>query len=238
MDNEDDYSLLTRSDEFSSHFKLLAVAPAKLHTQIIDWIDCETDHAKAGRPASIHAKMNGLVEETVIDALYRASQAGVKIDLLVRGMCCVRPGIAGLSENIRVRSLIDKYLEHSRVFVFENGGDKKVWISSADWMPRNLFRRIELAIPVLDPKLADYISEIYWPLYAKDNVKARECLSDGRYVRNFQLGAEPVRAQFEFEKLEVPNFPPARTALSTAKKADVLKPTEATKSVSTSKKVE
>ncbi|MEO5667403.1 MAG: polyphosphate kinase 1 [Bdellovibrionota bacterium] len=218
MDNEDDYSLLTRPEEFSANFKLLAVAPAKLHERIIEWIDAETEHAKAGRPASIKAKMNGLVEETVIEALYRASQAGVKIDLLVRGMCCVRPGVAGLSENIRVRSIIDKYLEHSRVFIFSNGGDDKVWISSADWMPRNLFRRVELAVPVLDPKLARYLSEIYWPIYAADNVKARECHSDGRYVRNFHLGTELVRAQFEFEKLEVPNFSPTKVVLTTTKK--------------------
>ncbi len=218
MDNEDDYSLLTRPEEFSNHFKLWAVAPAKLHERIVGWIDAETEHAKAGRPASIRAKMNGLVEESVIEALYRASQAGVKIDLLVRGMCCVRPGVPGLSENIRVRSLIDKYLEHSRVFIFSNGGNEQVWISSADWMPRNLFRRIELAVPVLDPKLASYLSEIYWPVYAKDNIKARECLSDGRYVRNYQLGSEIVRAQFEFEKLEVPNFPPQRLGLGTSKK--------------------
>jgi polyphosphate kinase len=218
MDNEDDYSLLTRPEEFSNHFKLWAVAPAKLHERIVGWIDAETEHAKAGRPASIRAKMNGLVEESVIEALYKASQAGVKIDLLVRGMCCVRPGVPGLSENIRVRSLIDKYLEHSRVFIFSNGGNEQVWISSADWMPRNLFRRIELAVPVLDPKLASYLSEIYWPVYAKDNIKARECLSDGRYVRNYQLGSEIVRAQFEFEKLEVPNFPPQRLGLGTSKK--------------------
>jgi polyphosphate kinase len=219
MDNEDDYSLLARGDEFSSHFKLLAVAPAKLHERIISWIDAETEHAKAGRPASIKAKMNGLVEESVIEALYRASQAGVKIDLLVRGMCCLRPGIRGLSENIRVRSIIDKYLEHSRVFIFGNGGDEKVWISSADWMPRNLFRRVEIAVPVLDAKLAKYLSETFWPIYARDNVKARECTSDGRYTRHFHLGDEAARAQQEFERLEVPNFPPARVVATTAKKA-------------------
>lgn len=218
MDNEDDYSLLTRPEEFSSHFKLWAVAPAKLHERIVGWIDSETEHAKAGRPASIRAKMNGLVEESVIEALYRASQAGVKIDLLVRGMCCVRPGVPGLSENIRVRSLIDKYLEHSRVFIFSNGGNEQVWISSADWMPRNLFRRIELAVPVLDPKLASYLSEVYWPVYAADNIKARDCLSDGRYVRKYHLGSDVVRAQFEFEKLEVPNFVPQRAGTGTSKK--------------------
>ena len=219
MDNEDDYSLLARPLEFSAHFKSWAVAPARLHEKIIQWIDAETEHAKAGRAAYINAKMNGLVEEGVIEALYRASQAGVKIDLLVRGMCCVCPGVPGLSENIRLRSIIDKYLEHSRVFIFGNGGNEQVWISSADWMPRNLFRRIELAVPVLDAKVAKYLSEIYWPVYAKDNIKARECMADGRYIRNFGLGGETHRAQFEFEKLDVPNFPPARAPAATAKKA-------------------
>ncbi len=208
MDNEDDYSLLAQPEEFSSHFDLWAVAPAKLHEKIITWIDQETEHAKAGRPAAIQAKMNGLVEESVIEALYRASQAGVKIDLLVRGMCCLRPGLSGLSENIRVRSIIDKYLEHSRLFTFENGGHPKVWISSADWMPRNLFRRVELAVPVLDERIATYLREVYWPVYVRDNIKARECLSDGRYIRNFNLGGESHRAQFDFEKMDVPNFPP------------------------------
>jgi polyphosphate kinase len=217
MDNEDDYSLLTRTEEFSSQFKLWTVAPTKLHEKIVEWIHHETLHAKAGKKAFIHAKMNGLVEKSVIEALYQASQAGVQIDLLVRGMCCLRPGVPGLSENIRVRSLIDKYLEHSRVFMFGNGGHAKVWISSADWMPRNLFRRVELAVPVLDEKIAHYLCETYWPLYATDNIKARECTNDGRYIRSFHLGDNPVRAQFEFEKLEVPNFSPSR-ASTTSKK--------------------
>jgi polyphosphate kinase len=206
MDNEDDYSLLTQGLEFSKNFKHWVVAPANLHKQIIEWIHGETQNAKAGKEAYINAKMNGLVEESVIEALYEASQAGVKIDLLVRGMCCLRPGVKGLSENIRVRSIIDKYLEHSRVFIFGNGGQAKVWISSADWMPRNLFRRIELAVPVLDPLLAQYIQKVFWPIYAEDNVKARECLPDGRYIRNFSLGDQSLRAQTRFEELEVPNF--------------------------------
>lgn len=210
MDNEDDYSLINKGLEFSKNFNHWVVAPANLQKQIIEWIDQETRNAKAGKEAFIHAKMNGLVEEGVIEALYRASQAGVRVDLLVRGMCCLRPGVKGLSENIRLRSIIDKYLEHSRVFVFGNAGHAKVWISSADWMPRNLFRRIELAVPVLDPLLANYIQNIFWPIYAGDNVKARECLPDGRYIRKFSLTEETIRAQTCFEEMEVPNFVPIR----------------------------
>lgn len=210
MDNNDDYSLISRSHEFASNFKHWVLAPANLQKEIINWIQTETDNAKKGLPAFIYAKMNGLVEHGVIEALYKASQAGVKIDLLVRGMCCLRPGVKGLSENIRLRSIVDKYLEHSRVFIFGNSGLPKVWISSADWMPRNLFRRVELAVPVIDPLIADYLLKTYWNIYAKDNVKARECMSDGRYIRKFELETESVRAQERFEQIEVPNFTPSK----------------------------
>jgi polyphosphate kinase len=206
MDDADDYSLLNDAETLASHFKSWAIAPAKLHKHIIKWIENETLKAQQGNPAYIHAKMNGLVEIEIIEALYRASQAGVKIDLLVRGMCCLRPGLAGLSENIRVRSIIDKYLEHSRIFIFGNGDDPKAWISSADWMPRNLFRRIELAVPILDKKILNYLLQNFWPTYASDNVKARECLPDGRYIREYNNSGVPLRAQFEFEKQDVPSF--------------------------------
>ncbi len=206
MDAKDDYSHLTDLD-FGKHFKSWVVAPAMLQKTIISWIEGETKNAKEGRQAYIRAKMNGLVEKTIIEALYAASQAGVKIDLLIRGMCCLRPGVPGLSDNIRVRSIIDKYLEHSRVFIFCNAGKPKVWISSADWMPRNLYRRVELAVPIVDPKIAKYLRETYWDVYSADNMKARECLPDGRYIRDFSQRKQNVRAQFVFEERAVPSFP-------------------------------
>lgn len=187
-------------------FKSWVVAPDNLHACIIEWINNEARQAQAGLPAGIRAKMNGLVEPDVIDALYRASQAGVKIDLFVRGMCCLRPGVAGLSENIRVRSLVDRYLEHSRLFIFENGGNRQVWLSSADWMPRNFFRRIELAVPITNPKMVDYFANVYWNVYDRDNVRAQECDPHGRYARVATLGEEPFRAQFAFETMDPPEF--------------------------------
>src|SRR5690606_27031846 len=120
-------------------------SPFTLHDELIAKIEAEAQAARAGRPARIIAKMNALVAPTVIEALYRASQAGVDIDLLVRGACCLRPGVPGVSDRIRVRSIVGRFLEHSRVFYFENGGDPQVFASSADWMPRNLHRRIEAA---------------------------------------------------------------------------------------------
>lgn len=197
---------LERDDELVFDFKTWVVAPDNLHEEVVRWIDNEATMAKEGKPAGIRAKMNGLVEESVIEALYRASRAGVKVDLIVRGMCCLRPGVPGLSDNIRVRSIVDKYLEHSRILIFENGGNRKVWLSSADWMPRNFFRRIELAVPVVNPKMIDYLSNVVWNYFDRDNAKARECDSEGIYSRMFDLGDETFRSQFEFENLEVPNF--------------------------------
>ncbi len=210
MDANEDYALL-KEQSFKDSFKNWVVAPAMLREKIIEWIGIEAENAKKGKPAYIRAKMNGLVEKSTIEALYAASAAGVKIDLLVRGMCCLRPGVPGLSENIRVRSIIDKYLEHSRVFIFENAGKPKVWISSADWMPRNLFRRVELAVPIVDPAISEYICETYWGIYSADNMKSRECLPDGRYIRDFSQREKNIRAQFVFEDLEVPSFPKPST---------------------------
>ena len=129
-------------------------APFTLHARVLEAIENETRNARAGKPAAIFAKMNALLEPDVIEALYRASQAGVKVDLVVRGVCALRPGVPKLSENIRVRSIVGRFLEHTRVFRFASGGQEKVWLSSADWMDRNFFRRIELAFPVVDAKLA------------------------------------------------------------------------------------
>jgi polyphosphate kinase len=183
-----------------------------LHERVIEWIENETRNALEGKTAGIRAKMNGLVEKSVVEALYRASQAGVPIDLIVRGMDCARPHVPGLSERVRVRSIVDKYLEHSRVFIFENGGDRKVWLSSADWMPRNFFRRIELAFPILNPAMIEWISNVFWGVYDRDTLRARECMPDGRYERILGWGRPDFRAQFAFEELKIPAFPPSAGA--------------------------
>ena len=207
MDRADDYSPLQDPKLFAAGFKCWWNSPHRLMEKIIEWIDREAANARAGKPASIRAKMNGLVEHSVIEALYRASQAGVKIDLIVRGICCLRPGVKGLSENIRLRSIVDKYLEHSRVLLFENGGRLKVVLTSADWMPRNFFRRLEIGAPIRNPKIAKYLSETLWDAYNKDNLRARECAPDGHYRRVIPWGASNHRVQSELESMKIPEFP-------------------------------
>ncbi len=160
--------------------KELILAPYVIRERLFALIDREIDHARAGRPAGMYLKMNALVEEGMIKALYRASQAGVPIKLLVRGICCLRPGIPGVSETIQVRSIVGRFLEHSRILRFENGGASEIFLSSADWMPRNLFRRVETCFPLLNPDIKTHVEEIlewFW----KDNVKARLMDSQGRY---------------------------------------------------------
>nr|UOP05378.1 hypothetical protein LVJ77_04080 [Conchiformibius kuhniae] len=163
--------------------KTLYQSPFTLHKRVLDGIDGEIAHAQAGKPAKIIAKMNSLVEPQVIQALYRASAAGVDIDLIVRGTCALRPQVAGLSENIRVRSIIGRLLEHSRVYYFLNGGKEDVLISSADWMGRNFFSRIETATPVRDPALKARVMGEGLHLALADNVKAWQMDGDGNYRR-------------------------------------------------------
>jgi polyphosphate kinase len=146
-------------------------------------IERESEHARAGRPARIIAKINRLTDVEIIDALYRASAAGVQIDLIVRGSCMLRPGVPGLSETVRVRSVVGQLLEHSRIFYFANGGDEDVYIGSADWMKRNLDRRVEVVTPILDANLKRYLKDTVLAAYLKDNVKARVLKSDGSYGR-------------------------------------------------------
>lgn len=180
----------------------LFVAPLGLRTRLLELIEREGDHAEAGRPARIVAKMNALSDDEVVRALYRASRRGVKIDLLVRGICCLRPGLPGWSENIRVRSIVDRYLEHSRIFGFENGGKREVYLSSADWMQRNLRRRVEVMFPVEDEQLASRVFDEILALELSDNVHARELQPDGSYVRaQRENGEDVLRAQVEFQKL-------------------------------------
>jgi len=176
------FNALTGFSKITDYEDLL-VAPVTLRREMLAMIDRETDHARAGRPCGIRAKLNALTDAEIVRALYRASQAGVQIDLLVRGMCILRPGIPGVSETIRVRSIVGRFLEHSRIYVFENGLEREVYISSADWMGRNLDRRVELGVPVLDPTLAETINSQILAVLLADNVKSRELLSDGTYRR-------------------------------------------------------
>ncbi len=181
-------------------WKRLAVAPMGLQEKVLGLIQRETEKARKGEPGRVVAKMNALVDPTVIRALYVASQAGVKVDLLVRGICCLRPGVPGVSENIRVVSVVDRFLEHSRVFAFGEGAQAEVWLSSADWMPRNFVRRIETMFPVEEPALRQRLLEEVLGVALKDNVKARRLERDGTYVPVGQDGA-PVRSQMVLMEL-------------------------------------
>ncbi len=173
-------------------FSRIVTAPAGLHKAVLGWILRETEHALQGRPCGIRAKLNAIVDAKVINALYKASQAGVPIDLIVRGICCLRPGVPGLSENIRVTSIVGRFLEHSRVFSFENGGAREVWMSSADWMPRNFFRRVETAFPIVDAEMARHVHEDVLGTLLKDNVRTRVLQPDGTYLRRQPVSTEPV----------------------------------------------
>ncbi|TVP87899.1 MAG: polyphosphate kinase 1 [Thioalkalivibrio sp.] len=179
-----------------SKLKDLLQAPFTLHTAIVERIERETAHARAGRPALIAARMNSLIEPGVIQALYRASGAGVEVRLLVRGICCLRPGVPGISENIEVRSVLGRFLEHSRVFYFGNDGQPELYMSSADWMPRNFFRRVEAAFPIKDPKLRERAAEESLFCYMRDNTCAWILQKDGSYQRLSPTpGEEPYSAQ-------------------------------------------
>jgi polyphosphate kinase len=170
-------------------YKPLLVAPISLARDILALIARETEHARRGRPAHIIAKMNGLLDGPVIEALYTASQAGVEIDLIVRGMCALRPGVHGLSERIRVRSIVGRFLEHSRIFWFANGGSEEVFAGSADWMVRNLYERCEVVFPVCDEAAKRRLRDEILEGYLRDNVKARILRPDGLYERAPKTGA-------------------------------------------------
>jgi polyphosphate kinase len=183
-------------------WKKLVVAPVAMRERVIELIERERQHALAGTSGRIVAKMNSLNEPSVIDALYQASQAGVRIDLVVRGICCLRPALLGVSENIRVTSIVDKFLEHTRIFYFENGGNPDLYLASADWMPRNFFRRIEVMFPIEDARLKARVTEEILPIVLADNVKARVLQPDGTYLRATPVdGAAAVRSQIVFQSL-------------------------------------
>ncbi len=172
----------------ASSLKHLYQSPFTLHSMIMQAIERETENARAGKPAQIIAKMNSLLESQVIHALYRASQAGVKIQLIVRGVCALRPGVEGLSENISVRSIVGRFLEHPRVFYFYNDHKEDLFIGSADWMGRNFFRRIETCVPILDGKIKRRVIKEGLRLYLEDNVNSWEMQPDGSYKRRASRG--------------------------------------------------
>jgi polyphosphate kinase len=176
------FNYLTADTE-STNYDPLLVAPITLADKLIGLIEREAEHAKAGKPAAIVAKMNGLIDRRTVEALYAASQAGVEIDLIVRGMCSLRPGVKGLSENIRVRSIVGRFLEHSRIFHFMNGGEDDLYCGSADWMPRNLVERCEVVFPVVQVDLKKRLRDEILKAYLNDNTKARLLQPDGQYVR-------------------------------------------------------
>jgi polyphosphate kinase len=192
------FNLLTGISQFQGMRKLL-VAPFELHDRMMALIEREAANARKGLPARIIAKMNALVDREIIEALYEASQAGVKIDLIVRGICCLRPQLKGISDNITVRSILDRFLEHTRIFYFENACQPEIFSGSADWMPRNFYRRIEVIFPIEDGNLRERIISELLALPLQDNVKARIMRADGTYVREkVKRGQAPHRSQMEF----------------------------------------
>ena len=204
-------------------WRKLVVAPSRLLTVMIEKIDREAANARDGKPARIVAKLNGLLEPVVVKALYRASQAGVPIDLVCRGICSLRPGIPGVSETVRVVSVVDRFLEHSRVYYFENGGQPEVFTGSADWMDRNLSRRVEVVFPVDQPDLKARLIDEVLKVTLADNVKARELLADGSYRRVEPADGEPrVRSQGRFLELAEAGRGPA--AASPAETAVIVAP--------------
>jgi polyphosphate kinase len=198
------FNYLTGYSQQSDYRKLM-VAPVNLRQELTELIEREIRNAKANRPSRILAKLNRLADPLIIEKLYEASAAGVSIDLIVRGVCMLRPGVAGLSENIRVRSIVGRFLEHSRIFYFANDGQEEVYVGSADWMLRNLNRRVEVVCPVREPGLRRYLKDEVLGAYLRDNVNARELLPDGSYVRvqPDESEGESFDSQIYFEGREI-----------------------------------
>ena len=195
------FNFLTGYSQQTKYHRFL-VAPLNLRERLTDLIRREKRNRLAGKDARIILKVNSLTDSELIEELYAASQAGVEIDLIIRGICSLRPGVKGLSSNIRVRSLVGRFLEHSRVMYFANGGepdDSEVYIGSADWMQRNLDRRVEVVLPILDPELKAYLKDVYLDAYLRDNVNARALRPDGTYrPLNGSGNTEPFDAQMFF----------------------------------------
>ncbi len=192
------FNYLTAHAEIDDYRPLL-VAPLTMAESFLGLIRRETEHARAGRPARIVAKMNALLEPSVIEALYQASDAGVQVDLIIRGLSILRPGVKGLSDRIRVRSVVGRFLEHSRIFHFANGGEDEIYLGSADWMPRNLFERCEVIFPVRDSSAKSRIQDEILPAYLADTVKARLQQQDGTYIRASKIDpSTPAFSSQEF----------------------------------------
>jgi len=237
------FNYLTAHSESDDYAPLL-VAPLTLAESTIRMIHREAEHAAAGRPAHIIAKMNSLLEQAVIEALYEASKAGVQVDLIVRGISSIRPGIPGISENIRVRSVVGRFLEHSRIFYFANGGEDEVYCGSADWMPRNLFERCEVVFPIRDAQIRHRIRHEILGAYLADTAKSRMETAAGTYPRVRAPEGKSFSAQdffirlaegrdsidgipqpaWEPEKLAVPLLAPAPSAKPKRRKADRKQP--------------
>jgi polyphosphate kinase len=226
-DATDVFNFLT-GFSIQKEYSRLMVAPLNLRKRMMHLIKRETEHALAGRPAHIMAKVNRLTDLNIIELLYEASQAGVKIDLIVRGSCMIRPGEPGLSQTIHVRSIVGRFLEHSRIFYFANGGEEEVYIGSADWMTRNLDRRVEVVTPVMDPQSKSYLKDTVLAAYLRDNVKARVMNSDGSYEHPAMApGEEPFNSQLFFEG---PNSSPPVGNVHSLKRTKLwAKPQEAAK---------
>jgi polyphosphate kinase len=182
------FNFLTARSE-QPNYRPLFVSPGDLAKNCIELIGRETNHVRRKRPARIIAKVNALLDQPMIEALYRASQAGVEIDLIVRGACALRPNVRGLSHKIRVRSIVGRFLEHSRIFYFENGCNPEIYLGSADWMPRNLYERVEVMFPLKDASLRQRVYHEILLSYLRDNEKTRLLGSDGKYSRAYSNGS-------------------------------------------------
>src|SRR5580698_5260097 len=223
------FNYLTAHAEIDDYSPLL-VAPLTMAESFLRLIRREAEHASAGRPARIVAKMNALLEPSVIEALYQASQAGVEIDLIIRGLSILRPGVKGLSERIRVRSIVGRFLEHSRIFHFANGGSDEVYLGSADWMPRNLFERCEVVFPVRDAAAVARIQQEILPAYLADTVKARLQQADGTYLRASKVikdapafSSQDFLMQLAEGKTDLDALPSRHTAEASAKEKPAAK---------------
>ncbi len=192
-DASDLFNFLT-GYSYQAEYRQLLVAPINMREQMLELIEREIENQSSGKEARIIVKINSLTDDKIIRALYRASQAGVNIDLIVRGICVLRPGIEGLSENIRVISVVGRFLEHSRIFYFANGGEEEIYIGSADWMHRNLDRRVEAIVPINDARLRESIKQEILDVYLKDNVNARILNADGTYQK---IAAKSAEAEFD-----------------------------------------
>ncbi len=191
------FNFLTGYSQQDDYHRLL-VAPLNLRERMVGLIRRERTNKLAGKSARIIIKINSLTDDELIDEMYEASKVGVEIDLIVRGICSLRPGVKGLSENIRVRSIIGRFLEHSRVFYFANAGEDEIYIGSADWMQRNLDRRVEVLVPIVNPEIRDYLRDSFLAVYLKDNVNARILKPDGTYRRLTPSNSTPVDSQMSF----------------------------------------